>query len=91
MISNSSGNSNAYRMFSDRVTKGNFKASFALDLAYKDMHLALELSDQLSSPTPLAAATHNLMRLARGMGLGSSDTASMMRVYETALKREVRI
>ena len=91
VISNSSGNSSAYRLFSDRVTKGNFKASFALDLAYKDMHLALELADQLSSPTPLAAQTHNLMRLARGMGLGSSDTASMMRVYETALKREVRI
>jgi hypothetical protein len=33
---------------------------------------------------------HNLMRLARGMGLGASDTSSMMRVYETALKREVR-
>ncbi len=91
VISNSSGNSNAYRMFSERVMNGNFKASFALDLAYKDMHLALELSDQLGAPTPLAAATHTLMRLARGMGLGPSDTASMMRVYETALKREVRI
>jgi hypothetical protein len=41
-------------------------------------------------PTPLAAQMHNLMRLARGMGLGPSDTSSMMRVYETALKREVR-
>ncbi|MGE0425801.1 MAG: NAD(P)-dependent oxidoreductase [Reyranellaceae bacterium] len=91
VISNSSGNSSAFRLFSDRVTKGNFKASFALDLAYKDLHLALELADQLSAPTPLAAQAHNLMRLARGMGLGSSDTASMMRVYETAMKREVRI
>jgi len=91
VISNSSGNSSAYRLFSDRVLKGNFKASFALDLAYKDTHLALELSDQLGVPTPMGATTHNLMRLARGMGLGSSDTASMMRVYETALKREVRI
>ncbi len=91
VISNSSGNSSAYRLFSDRVLKGNFKASFALDLAYKDVHLALELSDQLGVPTPMGATTHNLMRLARGMGLGPSDTASMMRVYETALKREVRI
>ncbi len=90
VIRNSSGNSNAYRLMAERVMKGEFKPSFALDLAYKDTHLALELADELGAPTPQAAQTHNLMRLARGMGFGQSDTSSMMRVYETALKREVR-
>ncbi|HJQ56548.1 MAG TPA: NAD(P)-dependent oxidoreductase [Vineibacter sp.] len=90
VIRNSSGNSNAYRMMSERVLKGDFKAAFALDLAYKDTHLALELADELGVPTPQAAQVHNLMRLARGMGMGTSDTSSIMRVYETALKREVR-
>jgi hypothetical protein len=28
--------------------------------------------------------------MARGMGLGSSDSASVVRVYETALGEEVR-
>ena len=90
VIRNSSGNSNAYRMMAERVLKGDFKPAFAMDLAYKDTHLALELADALGAPTPLAAQTHNLMRLARGMGLGGSDTSAIMRVYETALKREVR-
>jgi 3-hydroxyisobutyrate dehydrogenase-like beta-hydroxyacid dehydrogenase len=90
VIRNSSGNSNAYRSMAERVMKGDFKASFALDLAYKDAHLALELADELGVPTPLAAQVHNLMRMARGLGLGSSDTSSMMRVYETTLKRDVR-
>jgi 3-hydroxyisobutyrate dehydrogenase-like beta-hydroxyacid dehydrogenase len=90
VIRNSSGNSNAYRMMAERVLAGNFKAAFAMDLAYKDTHLALELADELNVPVPQAAQVHNLMRLARGMGLGSSDTSAMMRVYETTLKREVR-
>ncbi len=90
VIRNSSGNSTAYRLMAERVLKGEFRPAFALDLAYKDTHLALELADELGVPTPLAAQMHNLMRLARGMGLGPSDTSSMMRVYETALKREVR-
>jgi 3-hydroxyisobutyrate dehydrogenase-like beta-hydroxyacid dehydrogenase len=90
VIRNSSGNSNAYRMFAERVMKGEFKPAFALDLAYKDTHLALEMADELGVPTPQAAQVHNLMRLARGMGLGRSDTSSIMRVYETSLKREVR-
>lgn len=90
VIRNSSGNSNAYRSMAERVMKGDFKAAFALNLAYKDTHLALELADELSVPTPLAAQVHNLMRMARGLGLGTSDTSSIMRVYETTLKREVR-
>lgn len=90
VISNSSGNSNAYRMMAERTLKGTFEPSFAMDLAYKDMHLALELADEINAPTPLGAQTHNLLRLARGMGLGRSDTSAMIRVYETAMKREIR-
>jgi hypothetical protein len=32
----------------------------------------------------------NLMRMARGMGLGASDSTSIVRVYETALNEEIR-
>ena len=38
----------------------------------------------------LAPQVMSLMRMARGMGLGSSDSAAMMRVYETLLGEEVR-
>jgi 3-hydroxyisobutyrate dehydrogenase-like beta-hydroxyacid dehydrogenase len=90
VVSNSSGNSNAFRNLSERALSGDFKASFALDLAYKDLHLALELGDELGVPLQQGASTHNLQRLARGMGLGSSDSSSILRVYETALKRTVK-
>jgi len=90
VILNSSGNSWGYELMSKRVLAGYEPFSFPLDLAYKDLHLALELADRLGSPVLLAAQTHNLMRLARGMGLGANDFSQMMRVYESALGREVR-
>ena len=64
--------------------------SFALDLAYKDLHLALELGDELGVPLQQGASTHNLQRLAKGMGWGPDDSSSVLRVYETMLRRKVK-
>lgn len=89
VIRASSGNSQVFAKLGERALSGNFKAAFALDLAYKDLHLALELADQLGVPVPSAAQTHNLMRMARGMGLGKDDSSSVLRVYEQALGREL--
>jgi 3-hydroxyisobutyrate dehydrogenase len=85
----SSGDSGAYRALADRALSGDYSAAFALDLAYKDVHLALELADELAVPTPLGAETHNLMRMARGLGLGDRDPTAVIRVYETVLAREI--
>ena len=90
VIASSSGNSAAFKSLSDKAMSGDFTANFALDLAYKDLHLALELGDELGVPLQMGASTHNLQRLARGMGLGKSDSSSILRVYETALKRTVK-
>ncbi len=91
VIANSSGNSNSVKAFGARVLPGNYSPpSFALDLAYKDLHLALELGDELGVPLQQGASTHNLQRLAKGMGWGPDDSSSIMRVYETMLKRTVR-
>ena len=91
VISNSSGNSNAFKSFSERAISGKFTPpSFALDLAHKDLHLALELADELGVPLPQGSSTHNLQRMARGMGLGEADSSAILSVYETVLKRTIR-
>ena len=89
VIRTSSGNSAIFQKLGERALSRDFKAAFALDLAYKDMHLALEMADQLGVPVPAAAQTHNLMRMARGMGLGQSDSSSVLKVYETTLGKQV--
>jgi 3-hydroxyisobutyrate dehydrogenase-like beta-hydroxyacid dehydrogenase len=73
-----------------KALAGNFTATFALDLAHKDLRLAMELADEVGVPGLIAPQVLNLMRMARGMGLGGMDSTSIMRVYETTLDTEVR-
>lgn len=90
VIRNASGDSAGYRNMATKALAGNFKATFALDLAHKDLRLAMELADEVGVPGMIAPQVLNLMRMARGMGLGGMDSASVMRVYETVLGTEVR-
>lgn len=90
VIRNASGFSTGYANMANKALAGNFQATFALDLAHKDLRLALQMADELGVPGMIAPQVMNLMRMARGMGLGSSDSCSMIRVYEEALDTEAR-
>jgi 3-hydroxyisobutyrate dehydrogenase-like beta-hydroxyacid dehydrogenase len=90
VIQNASGNSNSYRNLAAKTFKRDFKPGFALDLAHKDLRLALEMADEFGVPGMIGPQVMNLLRMARGMGLGSSDTSAMIKVYEAALGREVK-
>jgi 3-hydroxyisobutyrate dehydrogenase-like beta-hydroxyacid dehydrogenase len=90
-IQASSGNSLGYRVLADRAFTRDFTPQFALDLAYKDTHLALELANELGVPVPLTAQVHNLMRMARGLGLGALDCSAVIKVYETTQGRELGV
>jgi 3-hydroxyisobutyrate dehydrogenase-like beta-hydroxyacid dehydrogenase len=90
VISNASGNSSAFRNISEKAFKREFEATFALNLAHKDLRLALELADELGVPGMIAPQVMNLMRIARAKGMGGDDSSSVIRVYEQALGREVR-
>ncbi len=90
VIRNASGMSSGYSNMSNKALAGDFAPTFALDLAHKDLRLALEMADELGVPGMIAPQVLNLMRMARGMGLGGADSSSVIRVYETALNEEVR-
>jgi len=91
VIASSSGNSAVFKAFSERALSGQFTPpSFALNLAHKDLHLAMELAHELDVPLPQGSATHNLQRMARGMGLGGSDSSAILQVYESVLKRTIK-
>jgi 3-hydroxyisobutyrate dehydrogenase-like beta-hydroxyacid dehydrogenase len=90
VIRNASGNSAGYARMAEKTLAGDFAATFALDLAHKDLRLALELADELGVPGMIAPQVMSLMRLARGMGLGAADSCAMVQVYETALKEDIR-
>lgn len=89
VICNASGNSDAFRGLGPRAFERNFKPGFALDLAHKDMRLALKMADELGMPGMIAPQVMTLMRIARAKGMGGDDSSSLLRVYEQALEREV--
>ena len=91
VVSNGSGNSNAFRNMQNRSLKGQFEASFALDLAYKDLSLAVDLAAETGMPAMVAPQVLNLMRMARGMGLGQGDSTSVIKVYESMLGKQARL
>lgn len=91
VISNGSGNSNAFRGVTTRALKGQFEPSFALDLAYKDLGLAVDLATEHGVPGMVAPQVLNLMRMARGMGLGQGDSTSVIKVYESVLGQQARL
>jgi 3-hydroxyisobutyrate dehydrogenase-like beta-hydroxyacid dehydrogenase len=91
VISNGSGNSNGFRNMVNRALKGSFGASFALDLAYKDLGLAVDLEKEHGVPGLVAPQVLNLMRMARGLGLGQDDSTSVIKVYEKVLGQEARL
>ena len=66
VIRNASGMSSGYAGMASKAFKGEFAATFALDLAHKDVRLALEMADELGVPGLIAPQVMNLMRMARG-------------------------
>ena len=91
VITNGSGFSNSFRGVTGRAMKGKFEPSFALDLAYKDLGLAIDLATEHGVPGMVAPQVLNLMRMARGMGLGQGDSTSVIKVYETVLGKQARL
>ena len=91
VIANGSGNSNAFKGVTTRAMQGKFEPSFALDLAYKDLGLAIDLATEHGVPGMVAPQVLNLMRLARGMGFGQDDSTSVIKVYENALGKQARL
>jgi 3-hydroxyisobutyrate dehydrogenase-like beta-hydroxyacid dehydrogenase len=91
VISNGSGNSQAFRGVTGRALQGKFEPSFALDLAYKDLGLAVDLATEHGVPGMVAPQVLNLMRMARGLGFGPDDSTSVIKVYEQALGQKARL
>jgi 3-hydroxyisobutyrate dehydrogenase-like beta-hydroxyacid dehydrogenase len=89
VICNASDNSDQFRSLGQKAFARNFKPGFALDLAHKDLRLALEMADEVCLPGMIAPQVMNLMRLACANGWGAEDSSSVLRVYEAALGKEV--
>lgn len=62
-------------------SSNNYQGGFAVDLMFKDLGLAMDVSQQSGSPTPMASAARALYMLHRNSGTGGLDFSSIMNFY----------
>ncbi len=66
------------------VRPGELPVTFTIDLAVKDLELALELADSVGAPIPQAELNTQVMRDASAAGLGEADMGDVAVYLRTA-------
>lgn len=62
----------------NKVLKGDLSPAFMIDLAHKDLGIALDLANQLHVPMPLGAASREVYNQARAAGRGREDWSAIL-------------
>ncbi len=72
------------------ISKGRFEAGFAIDLACKDLGLAIALGRELGAPLFVTCIAQQVYELAKTRGMGRLDHTAVITLLEEAAKVKVR-
>lgn len=67
----------------NKVLKGDLSPAFMIDLAHKDLGLALDVANQLQVPLAMGAASREIYSQARAMGRGKQDWTAILEHIRT--------
>lgn len=90
VISAGTANNWNLQQYPNTVFMDDFEPGFKLDLAYKDIQLALALSSECRVPTPLSVAAQQGLLEARAAGLGNKSIQSVIMTLEKIAGVRVR-
>jgi len=90
VMQTASGDSAALKRVKRKAIHGDFKAEFALNLAYKDLGLALDLGRETGTPLAFGAYTYTLMQQARAKQRGGEDVSTLLRNLEEGMADTIR-
>lgn len=62
----------------------DYQGGFMVDLMFKDLGLAMEVSQQSAAATPMGSAARALFNLHKSAGNGGLDFSSLIRLYQAA-------
>lgn len=89
IMKQSSGNNWALQVYNpvpgvmaDVPSSNDYQGGFQVDLMFKDLGLAMELSQQSNSPVPMGSAARSLFSLHKSKGNGSLDFSSVIKLYQ---------
>jgi 3-hydroxyisobutyrate dehydrogenase-like beta-hydroxyacid dehydrogenase len=86
----SSGESAVLALIQRKIFVGDFSPDFTLDMAYKDLALALDLGERTGVPMSFGGLLKGLLQQARARGYGTNDAVAMVRVLEDIMGDSVR-
>ncbi|ENJ4070659.1 sulfolactaldehyde 3-reductase [Enterobacter hormaechei] len=75
----------------NKVLKGDLSPAFMIDLAHKDLGIALDIANQLHVPMPLGAASREVYNQARAAGRGREDWTAILEHVRTSAGLKVNI
>lgn len=90
VIAASSGTSFVHETEGQVILNGSYDIGFTIDLALKDLGLALSLGEETGVPLELAGLTARSFELAREHYGGSAWSPMVVRLLEDAIGRELR-
>jgi 3-hydroxyisobutyrate dehydrogenase len=72
------------------ISTGNFKPGFSLELACKDLGLAIELGKEIGVPLRITSIAQQIYELARAQGMSKLDHTSVITLLEQEAQVEIR-
>ncbi len=91
LVSKSSGDNHMMHVkFPKFLFQGNFQPGFALDLAWKDVRLAVELAQELGVPMSVSSLVLQRYQDARSRGAGAQDVTALIHMQEEEARVTVR-
>lgn len=72
------------------IQKRTFSGGFAIDLAYKDLGLAMETAKHNSMPVHMGSTAVQMFETARAKGYGKEDITALLKVWEELMDVEVQ-
>lgn len=82
------GRTQLFTSFPNKVLKGDVTPAFMLDLADKDLTIALEEAAKAKLPLPTGAAAKQMYTLASAQGRGREDWTAMLLTYRGLMKKD---
>ena len=80
--------SNLFKEVGSKIVNGNFEPVFTVELLHKDMMLGIEMAKRLGVPLFVSQNNQIPNELAKLLGYGKEDTASVIKVYDLFLKMQ---
>ena len=65
----------------NKVLKGDLSPAFMVDLAHKDLGIALDLGNQVGVPMPMGAASREIYNISRISGRGRQDWTAVLEQF----------